>query len=193
MGSSSWDRGTVGESNEHDGEWYSRDGEATYGLSYHTAQPGSVGLEIGMLLGNGDANQTFSIFGGAGDPAVAGVPGNTHTESSETYLGAIYVADTGSIRPYVGAGITLIKADASYSYASEHVSSVGEVEGSGSTKGYYLHAGVNMVLDGNMTLGLDYRRVMGTDDIQFFDAGPFGGDTVGMDSSTISFVLGFGF
>ncbi|MDP6387647.1 MAG: hypothetical protein QGI93_15735, partial [Planctomycetota bacterium] len=89
--------------------------------------------------------------------------------------------------------ITLIKADASYSYASEHVSSVGEVEGSGSTKGYYLHAGVNMVLDGNMTLGLDYRRVMGTDDIQFFDAGPFGGDTVGMDSSTISFVLGFGF
>ncbi len=193
MGSSSWDRGAVGKSNEVGGEWYSRDGEGTYGLSYHTAQPGSVGLEIGMLRGNGDAENTFNIHNGS---SIESVPGNSHTESSETYIGALYVADTGSIRPYVGAGMTFIDADASYSYAGgppNSLTSGGVVEGSGSTQGYYLHAGVNMVLDGNMTLGLDYRKVMGTGDIQFFDAGDFRDDSVGMDSSTISLVLGFGF
>lgn len=194
MGSSSWDRSPVGESNEDGGEWYSRDGVGTYGLSYHTAQPGGIGLEIGILQGNTDGDNKFNISNLSGD--IVNVPGNSSTESNETYIGALYVADTGSIRPYVGAGMTFIKADASYSYAGgapDHLNSSGEVEGSGSTEGFYLHAGVNLVLDGNMTLGLDYRRVMGTDDIQFFDEGDFADDGVGMDSTTISVTLGFGF
>jgi len=194
MGSSSWDRNAVGESNEHDGEWYSRDGEGTYGLSYHRVQPGCVGLEIGMFIGNGDSDQTFHLDNGV--TGIEDVSGNSHTESSEMFIGVLYVADTGSVRPYVGAGVTFIEAEASYSYAGgppSNLNSFGEVEGSGSSKGYYLHTGLDMVLDGNMTLGLDYRLVMGTEDIQFFGGGDFGGDSVGMDSSTISVTLGFGF
>jgi opacity protein-like surface antigen len=149
-----------------------------------------------MFQGNGDADTTFHINNNVSvpGPAIENVSGRSHTESSEISVGVLYVADTGSIRPYVGAGMSFIKADANYSFAGGSPNFLtGSNSGSGSTQGYYLHTGVDMVLDGNMTLGLDYRRVMGTDDIQFFNGGDFGGDDVGMDSSTISIVLGYGF
>ena len=94
----------------------------------------------------------------------------------------------------MGAGFTWIEAEADYSYAGGLPNSLeGDGSGSGKTKGYYLHTGVNLVLDGNMTLGLDYRMVMGTEDIAFYDAGDFVGDGAGMDSNTFSIILGFGF
>ncbi len=193
MGSRSMDAPTVGYRGLFDEGWYNRDSQATYGLSYHTGTPGQVGWEAGILFGSVNSGRNIRVSTGTG---VGTVRGEVESESTEAYLGLRYETDTGSIRPYVGAGITLIDAEEGFYYVDKlPPAGLGSdaAYGSGSTTGFYLHGGANLFLDGNMSVGLDYRLVVGTEDIESYEDGPFAGQGVGMDSSMLSLTVGFGF
>ncbi len=186
----------IGDSTLFDNDWYDRGSQDTYGLTYHHGSPGTVGWEAGVLLGTGDTNNSIHLGTGTVDGTKT-TPGVTESETTELFLGLRYEADTGSIRPYVGAGVCYIDAKEYFAWSDPPGSlgvplGSGSMSGTGDTAGFYLHAGVNFILDGTMSVGLDYRSVMGTEDIDFFP-GMFAGGGSSMDSDVVSLVLGFGF
>ncbi len=196
IGSRSLEMEGIGDSNLFDNDWYNRGSQATYGLTYHYGSPGTIGWEAGVLLGSGDTTNNIHLGTGTVDGTKT-TPGVTESETTELFLGLRYEADTGSIRPYVGAGVCYIDAKEYFAWSDPPGSpgvplGSGSMSGAGDTSGFYLHAGVNFILDGNMSVGLDYRSVMGTENIDFFP-GMFAGGGSSMDSDVVSLVLGFGF
>lgn len=196
LGSRGLDTERIGASNLFDNNWYDRGGQDTYGLAYHYGSPGAIGWEAGVLFGSGDTTNNIHLGTGTVDGTKT-TPGVTESETTELFLGLRYEADTGSIRPYVGAGVCYIDAKEYFAWSDPPSSpgaplGSGSASGTGTTAGFYLHAGVNLMLDDSVSIGLDYRSVLGTENIDFFPGLVDDGGT-SMDSSVVSLVLGFGF
>ncbi|MBL8862500.1 MAG: outer membrane beta-barrel protein [Planctomycetes bacterium] len=102
--------------------------------------------------------------------------------SFELYGGMRVTADLleGRLRPYLGLGPTLIYADLSGESGGVTVSD------DDVSFGLYARGGITWVFDGGFGVGLDYRKVFGTDVSLFGVEGDIDSDQVGLS-------LGFAF
>ncbi len=106
----------------------------------------------GWELGASFAEEDDDVF----VPGIGTV--DVEAETMEVYGGARKNFETGSIvRPYLGAGLTLLRLDASVSLAG------GTVDDDDISPGLYLHGGVLFDVTPGLHLGVDLRAVLLTE------------------------------
>lgn len=139
------------------------DKQATLGVEYARETAGSViGWEVG-LMASGDEDDVggFNVKGSTG----------------ELYGGIHKSFGTGTVRPYVGAGLAYIGSKV-------EVSGVGDDDDSSAAG--YAHAGVTFDLGPSFFLGLDARLLFGSDL-------EIAGVNTDADYGQLALVLGFAF
>jgi hypothetical protein len=140
------------------------DEERVMGLEVDvTTLPSGHGWEAGVNIASGDGR--FMGLDGA-------------YESRELYVGyrRTFFTQLEGVQPYLSVGLTHVRAEVELGSASDHDSSLGG----------YGRLGVDWELDGRVRMGVDYRRVFGTD----IDALGLGLDA---DHDQLALTLGFGF
>jgi len=128
--------------------WAPVEDHGVLGFEYsHQDSPDSFGWEIG-LQGSGD-DGTFAGFD---------VEGRT----GEVYAGMRKAFGADTVRPYVGGGLSVIRAEIDAAGA----------EDSDVSAAAYLHAGVEFLISPTFFLGIDIRGLFGSD----IDIGGVNGD-----------------
>jgi len=131
-------------------DWAPVEDQGTLGLEYVHEHPADlVGFELG-LFASGNTKHDVQIGGGTFD-----VRGRT-TELS-VGLRKTFCEDPTCVTPYVGAGLSLIRAD------FKGASGGSSAEDDDSSAGIYAHGGIDIPLGPGVTIGLDLRLLGGTD------------------------------
>lgn len=138
----------------------------TYGLAFSwVPESGGLGGEVGVFLSSADES-------------VGGV--DLDVETIELFGGVRHTFGGEALRPYLAGGISFLQADVE--------GSVGpfEVEEDDDTFGLYVSAGLLAFVTPEVTLGAEYRLLLGTD-VEFFEEE---GDA---DYGQLAVTLGVGF
>jgi len=146
----------VGVRRLHQNDWDPVQDQSTVGLEYvHEDPSDAMGFELGFF-GSRKTKDNVQIGGSFFD-----VRGQT----TEVSAGArkTFWTETGTVHPYVGLGLSLIRAQ--LRTASGGASS----EDEDSTAGVYAHGGIELPLGPSLSIGLDLR-VLGGTKIQLFSA-----------------------
>ncbi|WP_419190935.1 outer membrane protein [Saltatorellus ferox] len=145
-----------------------------FGVEFAQAvEPGTLGFEFGFHFA-GDEEDNVSL------PPSANFTGgifNVERDMAEVSAGVRAEFSRSNVRPYIGGGGTLINM------SERRAQGFLEAEDDDSTVGFYLHGGVQFDLSDVLFLGLDFRRVFGSQ-VDLFD------DTYDTDYGQLSFVLG---
>ena len=118
--------------------WSPVEDEGVFGFEYsHQDSPESFGWEVG-LQGSRDEG---TILG-------------THVEgrTGEVYGGMRKSFGTETVRPYIGAGLSIIRAEMD----------VGSADDSDTSAAGYVHAGVDFLLSPTFFVGIDIRGLFGS-------------------------------
>jgi hypothetical protein len=153
----------IGQRNLDDDDYDPVDKQTTLGLEFaHEPAGSAIGWEVG-LMGSGQ------------DDEISGV--DVEGRTGEIYGGIRKTFGQGSIRPFVGGGISFIRSKV-------HVDGLGS-EDDTSPAGYF-HGGVLFLASETFALGLDLRVLFGSD----LDLGGFDTDA---DYAQLALFLGVGF
>jgi len=153
----------AGQRNLDEDDWSPVDEQATVGLEYAREEPDSaVGWEVGFM-------------GSSDDDSSGGVDFDVHTR--EVYAGVRKTFGEEVLRPYAGAGLSLIKAEVDVSPGPDD---------DDSSAALYMHAGLAVFATDVVSLAFDLRFLLGSDL-------ELGGSDVDADYGQLAFVLGFGF
>jgi hypothetical protein len=156
-----------------EGDWSPVENQVAFGIETVLEQPDSfVGFEFGLF---GSWNRKDDVTSGGGQFDVTG-----RTTELSAGLHKTFHPGDGPIRPYVGGGISAIRAG----FRGEH-GGVSETEEDGSL-GLYLHGGVSYDLSANLFLAFDLRALGGTQ-IEIF------GSDASADYGQAALVLGVRF
>jgi hypothetical protein len=129
----------LGQRSLDEDDWSPVEDQGALQLEYASESPdAAVGWEVG--LGGSSDDDTFGGFDVTGSTA-------------ELYGGVRKTFGSGTVRPYVGGGLSFINAEVEVGSASEDDSSVA----------MYLHGGVQFLLGDSFALGLDLRALLGSD------------------------------
>lgn len=115
--------------------------QATFGLEFSDDRRGSrmLGWEIGFMLSGDDRS--------AGGADVEGT-------TAEVYGGLHESFGTGTVRPYLGGGVSFI---------ASKVDIAGVGEDTDSSYALYMHGGVAFDVNSSLLLGIDFRLLFGSD------------------------------
>lgn len=142
--------------------------QLTVGIEFSQERPGNAfGWEIGIA--------------GSGDEAEIG-PIDFSVATGEIYVGARKTFGTSRVRPYIGAGLSVIYAEAR---VEGGLPEQNETEDDVSAA-IYAHGGLTVDLSSSFFLGLDLRGLFGSDL-------EFSGLSTDADYGQLAFVLGWSF
>jgi hypothetical protein len=113
-------------------------------------------------------------MGSSDDDDIGGVDAEAST--GEIYGGVRKSFGEDVVRPYVGAGLSFINAEAE----------LGGVDDDDSSGAVYVHGGIAFAVSESFFLGIDLRFLMGSD-IDIF------GSDADADYGQLAFMMGFGF
>jgi opacity protein-like surface antigen len=129
----------LGQRSLDDDDWHPVDDQLTVGVEYAQERMSNpIGWEVGLMASKDEGH-------------VAGSDVEGHT--AEVYGGIHKTFGSDTLRPYVGAGLAVIRAS---------------VEGPGpddddASAAAYAHGGISFALSDEMRLGLDLRFLLGSD------------------------------
>lgn len=145
-----------------------------FGVDFAQAvEPGTLGFEFGFHFA-GDEDDRVNL------PASGTFPGgifDVERDMAEVSAGVRAEFSSSNVRPYIGGGGTLINM------SERRSQGFSEGEDDDTTLGVYLHGGVQVDVNEVFFLGLDFRRVFGSQ-VDLFD------ETFDTDYSQLSVVLG---
>ena len=145
-------------SRQLDNVWTPVDEAMAFGLAYSYEAP-VLGYELGLQYTSEDDDSVVDLLG-------VSVPLSVQLDTMELYGGVRKTFFEGSaVRPYVGAGVTLIQADAEFD--------LGGIAADFDDQGFggYVRAGLLVPINDRFRIGLDARFVRGVE----FDFDPAGG------------------
>jgi opacity protein-like surface antigen len=128
-------------------DWAPVEDQGTIGVQFAYEPPDApAGVELG-LFASGDEEDDARLPGG-GTVDVKG-------ETSEFSIGLrkTFVPDEGTVHPYLGGGLTYIRAKVE----------LGGLDDEDGSAGFYFHAGVGFDLGPSFQVGFDMRFVAATD------------------------------
>lgn len=152
----------VGQRSLDEDEWEPVENQATFGIEYAHEKPDSAGFEIGVMA-SGDEDDFAGL--------------DIELNTREIYAGIVKSFRSEGIRPYLGGGLALIRADV-------EVSGIGDADDD--SPAAYVHGGVAFDIPPSLFLGIDLRMLFGS------DLEPAGVET-DVDYAQLAFVLGFAF
>jgi hypothetical protein len=151
-------------------DWAPVENQAAVGIGFVHENPEDwVGYELGVFV-SGATKQDVQIGGGSFD-----VRGRTSEFSAG--VRKTFSSGQGTVSPYLGAGISLIRA------ALKGDSGGVFAEDDDSSAGVYVHGGIEFPIGPSLTFGVDLRALGGTD-IQIF------GENGKADYAQLALVLG---
>lgn len=136
--------------------------------------PGSIGLEFGLMFAYDEEDDVRLANNSVGDLELS---------QAEVFVGGRTEFGEGPIRPYLGAGGTLLTARRTLSQGFI------DADDDDTTLGIYVHGGIQAEINEVFSIGIDYRHVFGQD-FEFDGAGGTSFE-VDADYDQLTFVLGF--
>ena len=152
----------VGQRNLDEDDWDPVEEQTMFGLEYaHETYGSAVGFEVG-------------IMGSKDDDHVGGV--DVEGKTAELYGGIRKTFGEDVVRPYLGAGLSVIKAKAE----------VGSQDDDDSAAAVYAHGGIAFFMSESFFIGLDLRFLF-SGDLEI------AGSDVNANYGQLAFLMGFGF
>ena len=153
-----------------DGLWAPVEDQTHFGVSWSGSDDGApIAWDVGFSYSEDDGSRLVG-----GDVITA------RGSILELDVGALAVHDAWRVQPYVGAGVSLLRAEADVRFAGD------QVEDSDTTFGVYARAGLMIPFHGGEVVGIDVRRVFGAD----VELGGSDGDA---DGTIFALTFGYGF
>lgn len=144
--------------------WTPLEEPSVFGFEYDAYVPGSLGYEFGMHFANASEQ-------------IGGI--DLESSTFEMNVGGRKTWEKGNLRPYLGAGLALLATNLDIDNGAYD-------EGDGSI-GCYIHGGAYYKLGSSLTIGADYRMLIGTEiDLPGFV-------TTDVDYDQLAITLGFAF
>ncbi len=136
-------------------DWAPVEDQGTIGLAFAYESPDApAGIEIGLFASGNEENDVRLPGGGTVD-----VKGETNEFSLG--LRKTFLPDEGAVHPYIGGGISWIRAE------FEGGGGVAGLKDDDGSAGFYFHAGVGFDLGPTFQVGFD-MRFLGATDIDLF-------------------------
>ena len=139
----------LGRRNMNDMQFEPVDEPVAFGVEFAQAtEPGTLGFEFGFSFGR-DNQDNVSLAG-------LGIT-DVEVDMAEIYAGVRTEFGRSNIRPYIGGGGTLLNM------TETRTQGFGQAEDDDSVLGGYIHGGVQIDVSDAVYLGVDYRRVFGSE------------------------------
>ena len=148
----------LGQRNLDEDDWEPVEEQPTFGVDYaRETYNSAVGFEVGIMGSSED-------------------DGGAEARTAELYGGVKKTFGEGVVRPFLGAGLSLLRAEVE----------AGGFDDEDSSAGLYGHGGIGFFVSEAFFLGLDLRFLFGGD----MD---FGGSDVDVNYGQLALLLGYGF